>query len=115
MPNLCNCRRGLLRPRIAPPTLFPDWNARSSDRAYNPGYLIESGRRGNLAPPSAEPRAALLMTKEKSIMKRVLGILLTLSLMAGMMTMPAFAQGEAKKGAPAAEKKDGKQGDAKKS
>ena len=48
-------------------------------------------------------------------MKRVLGILLTLSLMAGMMTMPAFAQGEAKKGAPAAEKKDGKQGDAKKS
>jgi hypothetical protein len=34
------------------------------------------------------------------------------------MTMPAFAQekgkAEAKKGAPAAEKKDGKQGDAKK-
>ena len=50
-------------------------------------------------------------------MKRVLGLLLTLAVMVAM-TMPAFAQekgkAEAKKGAPAAEKRDGKNADAKK-
>ena len=49
-------------------------------------------------------------------MKRVLGLLLALAVMVSMSSMPTFAQGakkEAKKGAPATEKKAGKQGDAK--
>jgi Ni/Co efflux regulator RcnB len=49
-------------------------------------------------------------------MKRMLGVL-ALALMVGL-SMPAFAQdtskGEAKKGTPAAEKKTGQEGDAKK-
>jgi hypothetical protein len=51
-------------------------------------------------------------------MKRVLGLVLALAVMVGMSTMPSFGQDkgkkEAKKGAPAAEKKGGKEGDAKK-
>jgi len=41
-------------------------------------------------------------------MKRVLGLLLALAVMVGMSSVPTFAQGEkkeAKKGAPATEKK----------
>jgi hypothetical protein len=45
-------------------------------------------------------------------MKRMLGLVLALAVMVGM-SMPSFAQ--EKKGAPAAEKKEGKEGDAKKS
>jgi hypothetical protein len=44
-------------------------------------------------------------------MKRVLGLLLALAVMVGMSSVPTFAQGEkkeAKKGAPATEKKAGK-------
>src|SRR5215510_1009543 len=55
--------------------------------------------------------------KRRDCMQRMLGFLLALAVMVGM-SMPSFAQekgkAEAKKGAPAAEKKDGKEGDAKK-
>jgi hypothetical protein len=51
-------------------------------------------------------------------MKRMLGLVLALAVMAAM-SMPTFAQekgkDEAKKGAPAVEKKAGQEGDAKKS
>ena len=45
-------------------------------------------------------------------MKRMLGLVLALAVMVGM-SMPSFAQD--KKAAPAAEKKEGKEGEAKKS
>jgi hypothetical protein len=63
-------------------------------------------------PAERQNAAGRVRDSKENQMKRMLGLVLALAVMVGM-SMPSFAQD--KKAAPAAEKKEGKEGEAKKS